>query len=127
MGNSGSQDQRYIKSKIDQIIKRAHRIKRKIQSSGSSGWGPIKHVGILVETDENQTYIIHHQGPDGDVVSERCENYRNQGWEQVEQIHVNSHLTIGQAENIGGKGKGYLRNLTCIGVADKIQSALQSG
>ncbi|CAK57499.1 unnamed protein product (macronuclear) [Paramecium tetraurelia] len=123
MGNWESKEP--VKIEDQQIVKATY-VTRDLQSGGISKYLPVKHAGILVETKEEK-YIIHHLGPDKDVETELYNDVRSQKWKADKRIKVNNNTTIKEAEKIGGKGKGYWRNCTCIGVAFKIWSGLQSG
>ncbi|CAD8076960.1 unnamed protein product [Paramecium sonneborni] len=124
MGNQSSNPQK--KNRQDQIIVSASKVKRKCNTSSgiSSGLGILKHVGIKVVTDENEEYVIHHTGYNGDVVTQPAHVMYGEGYEE-ERITVRNQITIRDAEYAGGKGGSYFGNGTCIGVADKIQKRLE--
>ncbi|CAD8091073.1 unnamed protein product [Paramecium sonneborni] len=116
---------RIKKYKKDQIIISAKRVGRYIKgSSRDSGQSIIKHEWIKVETDEGDTYVIHHEGYGKDIKTVSPSVLRGEGYEE-QPIKVRKYITIGEAEKIGGKGRGYFGNKTCIGMANRIQECLE--
>ena len=93
---------------------------RPMASSGSNS-GPGSHHGVIVNTDQGNSYLIHHPGPNATTTVTPASNMSNK-WSEEHSIPVKGDKTVQDIYNgAGGRTKNpvvnYVTGQTCIGVA----------
>lgn len=90
--------------------------------------GPGTHHGVVVQTKEGNSYLIHHPGP-GHITTVTSASNMSKNWSKSHDIPVNSSRSVQDVYNgAGGRTTNtfinYFTGPTCIGVARNAEKTL---
>lgn len=102
---------------------------RPVNNSASSSLPGFDHHGVVVNTNQGNSFLIHHPGPNSITTVTPASNM-SRNWTKSHDIPVNRGMTVQDVYNSAGgrtnnTALNYATGGTCINVAKRAENALK--